>query len=150
MNSSEGLDSKLIEKQICEYIAQMSKKKNSGEYKAKTVKQAVDAINRHLINISSICGINLHDKYEFPDLWTVLHGKMKDLQEKGFGEKEGSIALNVQQVQEILADNFLNPDTPEGLLYRVFFQTATCFACRGGEHYNLRIDQFLPLPDGRG
>ena len=123
----------------------MSKKKNSGEYKAQTVKQAVDAINRHLVNISSIRGINLYDKYEFPDLWTVLHSKMKDLQEKGFGEKEGSIALNVQQVQEILADNFLNPDTPEGLLYRVFFQTATCFACRGGEHYNLRVDQFLPL-----
>ena len=72
-------DSKLIEKQVCKYVAQMSKKKNSGEYKAKSVKQAVDAINRHLVNISPIRGINLHDKYEFPDLWTVLHGKMKDL-----------------------------------------------------------------------
>ena len=36
---------------------------------------------------SPICGVNLHDKYEFPDLWTILHGKMKDLQEKRFGEK---------------------------------------------------------------
>ncbi|RIA79132.1 hypothetical protein C1645_841452, partial [Glomus cerebriforme] len=78
-------------------------------YKAKTVKQAVDTINRHLVNISSIRGSNLHNKYEFPDLWTVLH---------------------------------------EGLLYRVFFQIATCFACRDGDHYNLRVDQFLPLPDG--
>ena len=114
-------DPKLVEKQICEYIAQMTKKKNSGEYKAKTVKQSVDAINRHLIKISPIRGINLHDKYEFPDLWTVLNGKMKYLQEKGFGEKEGSMALTAQQVQEILADEFLNPNTPEGLLYRVFF-----------------------------
>src|SRR6266498_3902353 len=62
-------DSRLVEKQICEYIAQMSKKNNSGEYKAKTVKQAVDAINRHLLKISPIRGINLHDKYEFLDLW---------------------------------------------------------------------------------
>ena len=54
----------------------------------------------------------------------------------------------MQQVQEILADNFLNPDTPEGLLFRVFFQIATCFICRGGEHYNLRVDQFLFLPNG--
>ncbi|GES72689.1 hypothetical protein GLOIN_2v1784543 [Rhizophagus clarus] len=61
-------DSKLVEKQICEYIAQMSKKKNSSEYKAKSVKQAVDAINRHLVKISPIRGINLHYKYEFPDL----------------------------------------------------------------------------------
>ena len=36
-------DSELIEQQVCEYIAQMSKKKNAGEYKANTVKQAVDA-----------------------------------------------------------------------------------------------------------
>ncbi|CAJ0824506.1 19528_t:CDS:2 [Entrophospora sp. SA101] len=75
----------------------MSKKKNAGEYKANTVKQAVDAINHHLVKFSPICGINLHDKYKFPDLWTVLHGKMKDLQEKGFGEKEGSMALTAQQ-----------------------------------------------------
>ena len=126
----------------------MSKKNNAGEYKAKTIKQAIDAINRHLVKISPIRGINLHDKYEFPDLQTVLHGKMKDLQEKGFGEKEGSIALTVQQVQEILADDFLNSNTPEGLLYRVFFQNATLFACRGGEHYNLQVDQFKFLPDG--
>nr|CAG8607240.1 2196_t:CDS:2 [Entrophospora candida] len=73
---------------------------------------------------------------------------MKDLQEKGFGEKEGSMALTAQQVQEILADNFLNTNTPEDLLYRVFFRNATNFACHGGEHYNLRVDQFQPLPDG--
>ena len=79
----------------------MSKKKNAGEYKAKTIKQAVDAINCHLIKISPICGINLHDKYdkyEFPDLQTILHGKIKDLQEKVFGKKEGSMALTAQQV----------------------------------------------------
>lgn len=137
----EITDSKLIEQQVCEYIAQMTKK-TSGEYKANSVKQAVDAINRHLVKVSPIRGINLHDKYEFSDLFTVLHGKMKDLQEKGFGEKEGSMALTAQQVQEILADDFLNPNTPEGLLYRVFFRIATNFACRGGEHYNLHVDQF--------
>ena len=43
------------------------------------------------------------------------------------------MALTAQQVQEILADDFPNPNTPEGLLYRVFFQNATIFACRGGE-----------------
>ena len=109
-------DSKLIEKQVCEYIAQMSKKNNSGEYKAKSIKQAVDAINRHLVKISPIHRINLHDKYEFPDLWTVLNGKMKYLQENGLGEKEGSMALSAQQVQEILADEFFNPN-----ILRVFY-----------------------------
>ncbi|GES72690.1 zinc finger MYM-type protein 2-like [Rhizophagus clarus] len=58
------------------------------------------------------------------------------------------MALTAQQVQEILADEFLNPNTPEGLLYRVFFQIATNFACRGGEHYSLCVDQFHSLPNG--
>ena len=47
------------------------------------------------------------------------------------------MTLTAQQVQEILADDFLNLNTPKGLLYRVFFQNATIFACRGGKHYNL-------------
>ncbi|CAG8832509.1 15289_t:CDS:1 [Gigaspora margarita] len=42
---------------------------------------------------------------------------MKDLQERGLGEKEGSVALTAQQVKEIFNDKFLNPNTPEGLLY---------------------------------
>ncbi|CAG8591342.1 3114_t:CDS:2 [Funneliformis mosseae] len=68
----EITDSKLIEQQVYEYITQMTKK-TSGEYKANSIKQAVDAINRYL------------------------------------------------QVQEILADDFLNPNTSEGLLYRINF-----------------------------
>src|SRR5688572_10363235 len=88
----EITDSKLIEQQVYEYIAQMTKK-TSGEYKANSVKQAVDAINRHLVKVFLIRRINLHNKYEFSDLFTILHSKMKDLQEKGFGEKEGSMAL---------------------------------------------------------
>ncbi|CAG8574235.1 8346_t:CDS:2 [Funneliformis mosseae] len=132
-------DSKLIEQQVCEYIAQMTKK-TSGEYKANSVKQAVDAIKHHLVKVSSILRINLYNKYEFSDLFTVLHSKIKDFQEKRFDEKEGSMALTAQQVQEILADDFLNSNTPKGLLYHVFFRIATNFAFRGGEHYNLHYE----------
>ncbi|CAG8470388.1 20518_t:CDS:2 [Gigaspora rosea] len=41
---------------------------------------------------------------------------MKDLQAKGLCEKEGSMALTVQQIREILDNNFLNPKTPQSLL----------------------------------
>ncbi|CAG8560351.1 6750_t:CDS:2, partial [Scutellospora calospora] len=50
---------------ICKFIAQITKK-DGGEYKAKTIKQAINS-------------------------------KMKDLQEKRLGKKNGSIALIVQQ-----------------------------------------------------
>ena len=66
----------------------MTKKKNAGKYKAKTIKQVIDAINRHLVKISPIRGINSHDKYEFPDLKVVLHDKMKDLQKKVLVKKK--------------------------------------------------------------
>ncbi|PKY53140.1 hypothetical protein RhiirA4_471189 [Rhizophagus irregularis] len=101
----------------------MSKKKNSGKYKAKSIKQAVNTINHHLVKISPIHRIiNLYDKYEFSDLlWTVLNSKMKYLQENRFGKKEGSMALTAQQVQEILADEFFNPNTHEGLFILCIF-----------------------------
>ncbi|CAG8841421.1 7862_t:CDS:2, partial [Gigaspora margarita] len=88
----------LIEKQICEFIAQMTKK-DRGEYKAKTVKQAIDTLNRYINKNGIIRGLNLYDKYQFPDLHNVLNDKMKDLQEKGLGEQKGSMALTVHQFQ---------------------------------------------------
>ncbi|RIA98535.1 hypothetical protein C1645_812595 [Glomus cerebriforme] len=74
-----------LQKQIVEYISTM-KKKDGSEYKASSVKQAVDTLNRHLLHHSSIPHINLHDKYMFSDLHDVLHGKLHYLQEYGFGE----------------------------------------------------------------
>ncbi|CAG8845404.1 33881_t:CDS:2, partial [Gigaspora margarita] len=56
--------------------------------------------------------------------------KMKYLQKKGLGEKNGLVALTVQQVREILNDEFLDPKTLQSLLYRVFFYIATIFAYR--------------------
>ncbi|CAG8850319.1 14380_t:CDS:1, partial [Racocetra persica] len=90
----------------------------------------------------SIQGLNLHDKYQFLNLYDVVNGKIKDLQEKGLGKKEDSVALTAQQVKDILDDEFLDPNTPEGLLYLVFFRNSMIFACRGGEHCALQINQF--------
>ncbi|CAG8800414.1 6663_t:CDS:2 [Gigaspora margarita] len=82
----------LIEQQIYEFVAQITKK-DGGEYKAKMIKQAIDGINRYISKNSTIHGFNLHDKYQFPDLHDILNSKMKDLQEKGLGEKNRSMAL---------------------------------------------------------
>ncbi|CAG8831525.1 23250_t:CDS:2, partial [Racocetra persica] len=90
------IETLLIEQQICEFIAQMTKK-DGGEYKAKSLnRQAIDRINRYINKTGAIRGLNLHDKYQFLDLHDILNG---------FGEKEGSMALTAQQVKEILSDN---------------------------------------------
>ncbi|CAG8783892.1 16561_t:CDS:1, partial [Rhizophagus irregularis] len=103
-----------LQKQIVEFISTM-KMKNGNEYKATSVKQSVDALNRYLLHLSPIPQINLHDKYMFPDLHDVLHGKLRDLQEHGFGETLGSVAINSQQIQQILQHPKITTDNPEGL-----------------------------------
>ncbi|CAG8583118.1 15796_t:CDS:2 [Gigaspora rosea] len=86
-------------------------------------------------------------KAAFPDLYDILNGKLKDLQEKRLGKKDGLIALTAQQVKEILSDEFLDPTIPQGLLYRVFFHNATIFACQGGiEGGNAHCIQLPPDP----
>ncbi|CAG8729247.1 15651_t:CDS:2 [Gigaspora margarita] len=75
--------------QICEFVAQMTKK-DEGEYKAKMIKQVINRINRYISKNSAICSFNLHDKYQFSDLYDILNSKMKDLQEKRLGEKDRS------------------------------------------------------------
>jgi virulence-associated protein VapD len=91
-------DIRQIEKEIVEYISSM-KTKDGNEYKANSVKQAVDAISRFFLYNSPI-HVNLHDRYLFSYLYTVLNGKMRDLQERGFGEIKGSIALNSQKFKK--------------------------------------------------
>lgn len=109
-----------LQKQIVEFISTM-KMKNGNEYKATSVKQSVDALNRYLLHLSPIPQINLHDKYMFPDLHDVLHRKLRDLQEHGFGETLGSVAINSQQIQQILQHPKITTDNPEGLCIMFFF-----------------------------
>ncbi|CAB5373840.1 unnamed protein product [Rhizophagus irregularis] len=136
-----------LQKQIVEFISTM-KMKNGNEYRATSVKQSVDALNRYLLHLSPIPQINLHDKYMFPDLHDVLHGKLRDLQEHGFGETLGSVSINSQQIQQILQHPKITTDNPEGLLYRVFFHLSIILAMRGGEHYQLKINQFKSDENG--
>ncbi|RHZ79154.1 hypothetical protein Glove_151g151 [Diversispora epigaea] len=139
-------DTQVLQKQIVEYIASM-KQLNGQEYKANTLKVALDSIIRYLIKESKIHGVNLHNRYEFPEIHNVLHGKIKDLQERGLGEIHGSQALNTEQVQHILNHESMSIITPENLLYRVFFRMAIIFACQGGKHYHIKADQLQRRKD---
>src|ERR1700722_15192353 len=81
----------------------------------------------------------------FPDLHNVLHEKMRDLQEHGFGETSGSVAINSQQILQILQHPRMSTNSPESLLYYIFFHLSIILAMREGEHYQLKIDQFKSI-----
>ncbi|CAG8617149.1 10847_t:CDS:1 [Funneliformis mosseae] len=105
------------------------KKKDRSEYKALSIRQAVDRINRYLIEFSTIYGINLHDHHQFPILTKVLDGKMKKLQDKGLGEIKGSAALTQQTIANILSNPATLILTPDTLIKRIFFHNALLLAC---------------------
>ncbi|CAG8815108.1 17615_t:CDS:2, partial [Gigaspora rosea] len=106
-------------------------------YKANSIKQAIDAISQFFLHNSPI-RVNLHNRYLFSDLYAVLQGKMRDMQEQGFGEVKGSIALNSQQLQEILQHPRIDRSNPTNLLYRIFMHLSILLAMHGGEHYQLK------------
>ncbi|GBC04743.1 hypothetical protein RclHR1_05840004 [Rhizophagus clarus] len=124
---------------------------NNSIKNSKYIDNIQDAAHLTIISPSSftyISQINLYDKYIFPDLHDVLHGKLRDLQEHDFGETLGSVAINSQQIHQILHHPKITTDNPEGLLYHVFFRLSIILAMREGEHYQLKISQFKSNENG--
>jgi hypothetical protein len=99
-----------------------NEKNDGSEYKQHLLSKLLMHLIDTLVHHSPISHINLHDKYIFPNLNDVfLHGKLCDLQEHGFGEKLDSIAINSQQIKQILQHPRLSASNPESLLYCIFF-----------------------------
>ncbi|CAG8654847.1 32045_t:CDS:1 [Gigaspora margarita] len=61
---------------------------------------------------------------------------------KNFGEIKGSVALNSQQIQEILQYPRIDRSNPVNLLYCIFICLSILLAMHSGEHYQLKVDQF--------
>jgi hypothetical protein len=142
-------DRKELESQICSFITVM--KTNSGEeYKARSILNAIHALNRHLNDLSSLSPMDFTSRKQFPMLYDVLDGKMKHVAEQGKANVQGADALSVEECKKILYSPVLNIDTPTGLLKKVFFLNALFLALRGGEHYTLQYSHFKFRADGQG
>ncbi|RIB10749.1 hypothetical protein C2G38_2205292 [Gigaspora rosea] len=112
------------------------------ENSVNSVLSAIAAFQCYITENSSLKGINIRDKQQFPTLNTLLNGKFKWLSAKGKGETKGTESLTVDECLHILKHNCTSTDTPWGLFNRVFFFNALFFALRGGEHYFLEKDHF--------
>ncbi|CAG8849257.1 5485_t:CDS:2, partial [Gigaspora margarita] len=78
----------------------------------------------------------------------IAFDSINHLQEKGLSEIQGAHALSLEEVRYILQHESMTILTPENLIYRIFFQMAIIFACRGGEHYYIKADQLKQREDG--
>jgi integrase len=124
------------------------RQQNGQEYSASSVRAAIAAIRRHLIDNSAIKGVDVQQESLFPNLWKVFNGKIKYLSDFGLNEPKGSDALTVDEIIQILNHQKMDSSTPRRLLYRIFFYNAILLGLRGGEHSSLMVDDFKKRPDG--
>ncbi|PKK69002.1 hypothetical protein RhiirC2_749158, partial [Rhizophagus irregularis] len=73
---------------------------------------------------------------------------IKLLTDQGLGEIHGADAFTQDEIRKIINHTTMQPDSPKGLIRRIFWHNAFELALRGGEHYNLKIQQFKKRKDG--
>jgi hypothetical protein len=130
-----------IEKEICEFIYGVRTKKGE-RYSRASLKNAVASISRHLKESIPKWNYNLLNKTDFPMIYATLDGTLKEMKKLGIGATKSHDGLTNDEIRLILNHEAMSPDNPEGLLRRVFLWICLFGCPRGGEHYNLTIDQF--------
>ena len=143
----ESQDKDVIELQVTQFLCGVTPKKG-GYYSCTSLKNALSAISRHLQDIKPGWRYNLHNKIDFPDLYARFDGLLKDMKKKGIGETKSTDGLSTDEIRNIINHEALNPNTPLGLLKRVFFWICILGAPRGGEHINLLASQLIDTPEG--
>ncbi|CAG8603450.1 15724_t:CDS:2, partial [Racocetra fulgida] len=143
----ESLNKEIIELQVSQFLCGVTPKKG-GSYSRTSLKNALSAISRHLQDVKPGWKYNLHNKNDFPDLYAQFDGLLKDMKKKGLGESKSTDSLTTEEIRHILNHEVLDPNTPLGLLKRVFFWISILGAARGGEHVNLHLQQIVDMPNG--
>ncbi|CAG8794164.1 24599_t:CDS:1, partial [Racocetra persica] len=117
---------KQLEEELCKYFT-ICHKTNSDEYSVTFFQFAINALNWYFNGkTSKLKPINLNDKKAYSDLWHRLNRKIKMLSASEYRELNGSDALTINEVQQILSHLQISRLNPKGLLNRVFFFNALC------------------------
>ncbi|CAB5216702.1 unnamed protein product [Rhizophagus irregularis] len=106
------------------------------------------AIARHINTYSKIRPQEITNKNIYSELYNAITGKIKLLTDQGLGEIHGADAFTQDEIRKIINHPTMQPDSPKGLIRRIFWHNAFELALRGGEHYNLKIQQFKKRKDG--
>ncbi|GES88635.1 zinc finger MYM-type protein 2-like [Rhizophagus clarus] len=139
-----------LEDQLCRFVHAM-RKKDGSEYHVSSVNSCMFAINRHLNNKSVLSKpINIMDKDQHYKLWQILNGKVKSLVSQGREKRNGADGFTEDDLLQILDHPAMSGNDPASLLYRIFFFNAIFLGLRGGEHFNLQLQNFIRRKDKYG
>ena len=132
----------IINVQLKQFFTGLTKK-NGNLYKRSTLKNSFDGIARILITESFDHGtVDIHNDSIFHQTRMVVTAKCKEAIEKGLGDTSSCSILSVKDEKILLMSETCNPDTPQGLLNRVFFFVGKFGAVRGGQHHDLCFSYF--------
>jgi len=140
---------KQIESEVSNFILTM-KTTTGEEYSQSSITSCINALNRWFNEHSIAKGLNLINREQFPDLYLIIDGKIKSLQDAGKGETKKSDGLEYEEVQIMFASPILSCETPQGLLKRIFLYNSILLGLRIGEHYKLKFHDFLPRHNNNG
>ena len=115
------------------------KKKDGTSFKVESMHNCYAALSHHLRENTAIQGgVRIWDRYNFPKALRCLNGKMRSLQNGGFGNTDQSSALTSDEIASCLNHDFLSINNNESLIRRVFFWLSILCGLRGGDTYNLQ------------
>jgi hypothetical protein len=140
---------KQIENEVSNFIITM-KTTTGKEYSQSSITSCINSLNRWFNEFSVAKGLNLLNREQFPDLYLIIDGKLKSLQDAGKGEIKKSDGLEYEEIQAMFASPVLSRETPQGLLKRIFLYNSILLGLRVGEHYKLKFHDFLPRHNNNG
>lgn len=124
-------------------------KKDGMPFKVESIHNCYAALARYLRENSAIeGGVRIWDKYSFPRALRCLDGKMKSLQNAGYGDTSKSDSLTSDEIISCLNHHYLSVEDNEGLIRRVFFWLSLLCGLRGGDTYKLEYRDLERRSDG--
>ncbi|CAB5197148.1 unnamed protein product [Rhizophagus irregularis] len=124
VNSKEELEHQLV------LFFVSCKQQNGAEYSVQSIKSARFAIARHINTYSKIRPQEITNKNIYSELYNAITGKIKLLTDQGLGEIHGADAFTQDEIRKIINHPTMQPDSPKGLIRRIFWHNAFELALR--------------------
>ena len=126
------------------------KAKNGSDHEPESLKVMLAAIDRHLKDHGYQYSV-IKDR-EFHSSKLVLEGKAKRLREEGRGKRPNKARkLTKDEEEELWTTGKLGIETPEALVYTVWWLLTQHFGLRGRqEHHSMKMDDFRICIDENG
>ncbi|CAB4421260.1 unnamed protein product [Rhizophagus irregularis] len=113
------------------------------EYFQSSITLCINALNCWFNKYSIAKELNLINREQFPDLYLIIDGKIKSLQDASKGKIKKSDGLEYEEVQIMFASPILLRKIPQKLLKRIFLYNFILLGLKIGKYYKFKFHDLL-------